>query len=128
MWVRIVSTCLEIPTWPFADPSHRWCPDLLQAISIMTMDAPTSMSTDSLRDNKVRLLKEIPPIKSSDLVLGQYGEGDDGQKSYVNDDTVPDDSKTATFAQWAMSIENDRWRGVPVLVKCGKGKYVGTSG
>jgi len=87
----------------------------------MTMDAPTSMSTDSLRDNKVRLLQEIPPIKPSDLVLGQYGKGDDGQKSYVDDDTVPDDSKTATFAQWAMSIENDRWSGVPVLVKCGKG-------
>jgi glucose-6-phosphate 1-dehydrogenase len=110
------------PHLAFSDDPHRLCADLLQAISIMTMNAPTSMSTDSLRDNKVQLLKEIPPIKPSDLVLGQYGKGDDGQKSYVDDETVPDDSKTATFAQWAKSIETDRWRGVPVLVKCGKGE------
>ena len=85
------------------------------------MDPPDSMDNDSMRDNKVGVLKSIPPIENSDLVLGQYAEGD-GKKSYVDDETVPDNSKTATFAQWAMKIDNERWKGVPVLVKCGKGE------
>jgi glucose-6-phosphate 1-dehydrogenase len=94
--------------------------DLLQSIAIMMMEPPNSLDDDSLRSNKVDLLKSIPPVESSDLVLGQYAAGPHG-KAYVNDDTVPDDSRTATFAQWAMKVDNERWRGVPVMVKCGKG-------
>lgn len=86
----------------------------------MMMEPPTSLDDDSLRSNKVDLLKSIPPVESSDLVLGQYADGPNG-KAYVDDDTVPDSSRTATFAQWAMKVDNERWRGVPVMVKCGKG-------
>ncbi|KAJ9094891.1 hypothetical protein QFC19_007747 [Naganishia cerealis] len=94
---------------------------LLQSIAIMMMEAPASLEDDSLRSNKLDLLKGIPPVDSADLVLGQYADGPNG-KAYVDDETVPDDSRTATFAQWAMKVDNERWRGVPVLVKCGKGK------
>ncbi|KAJ9117354.1 hypothetical protein QFC24_006448 [Naganishia onofrii] len=99
---------------------------LLQAIAIMMMDAPTSLTDDSLRSNKVDLLKAMPPVDPANLVLGQYaaaktGPREDGTgKAYVDDETVPDGSKTATFAQWAMQVDNARWKGVPVLVKCGK--------
>lgn len=102
--------------------------DLLQSIAIMMMDAPTSLTDDSLRANKVRLLQAMPPVDPKDVVLGQYAAAKDGPredgtgKAYVDDETVPDGSKTATFAQWAMRVDNERWKGVPVVVKCGKGE------
>lgn len=105
------------------------CPDLLQAIAIMMMDPPTSLTDDSLRSNKVNLLKAMPPVDPANLVLGQYAAAESGPrkdgtgKAYVDDETVPDGSKTATFAQWAMHVDNERWKGVPVLVKCGKGQF-----
>ena len=94
----------------------------------MMMDAPTSLTDDSLRANKVRLLQAMPPVDTEDVVLGQYAAAEDGPKedgtgkAYVDDETVPDGSKTATFAQWAMRVDNERWKGVPVMVKCGKSK------
>lgn len=94
----------------------------------MMMDAPTSLTDDSLRANKVRLLQAMPPVDPKDIVLGQYAVAKDGPredgtgKAYVDDETVPDGSKTATFAQWAMRVDNERWKGVPVVVKCGKGE------
>jgi glucose-6-phosphate 1-dehydrogenase len=127
MLARIVS-----PTFPSKSPqspqAHSHYVDLLQAIAIMMMDAPTSLTDDSLRSNKVDLLKAMPPVDPANLVLGQYaaaktGPREDGTgKAYVDDETVPDGSKTATFAQWAMQVDNARWKGVPVLVKCGKGR------
>jgi glucose-6-phosphate 1-dehydrogenase len=94
----------------------------------MMMDAPTSLTDDSLRSNKVKLIQAMPPIDTADLVLGQYADADSGPredgtgKAYVQDETVPDGSKTATFAQWAMKVDSERWKGVPVLIKCGKGE------
>lgn len=95
----------------------------------MMMDAPTSLTDDSLRANKVRLLHAIPPVDPKDVVLGQYADAEEGPredgtgKAYVDDETVPNGSRTATFAQWGMRVENERWGGVPVVVKCGKGEF-----
>lgn len=93
----------------------------------MMMDAPTSLTDDTLRSNKVALLKAIPPIDPKDVVLGQYSAAEEGPReggtgrAYVDDETVPDGSRTATFAAWGMRVDNERWQGVPVVVKCGKG-------
>ena len=60
------------------------------------------------------------------MVLGQYagnpeGEGD-AKFGYLDDKTVPKGSSTPTFAMAAMYIRNERWDGVPFILKCGKGK------
>lgn len=60
-----------------------------------------------------------------DIVLGQYvgnpEKEDDGRFGYTDDETVPKGSKTPTFACAVVNICNERWDGVPFILKCGKG-------
>ena len=52
--------------------------------------------------------------------LGQY-TACDGKKGYKDDETVPQDSKCPTFAACVLTVDNERWRGVPFLLSAGKG-------
>lgn len=77
--------------------------------------------------SQVKVLRSIRPIELDDIVLGQYvgnpkGEGD-AKLSYLDDETVPKGSLTPTYAMAALYIKNERWDGVPFIVKCGKGIY-----
>ena len=62
-----------------------------------------------------------------DIVLGQYvgnpEKDDDGKFGYTDDKTVPKGSKTPTFACAVVNICNERWDGVPFILKCGKGLF-----
>ena len=76
---------------------------------------------------QVKVLRCIHPIKLGEVVLGQYvgnpdGEGD-AKLSYLDDKTVPVGSRTPTYAMAAMHIRNERWDGVPFILKCGKGEF-----
>ncbi|KAF9903526.1 Glucose-6-phosphate 1-dehydrogenase, partial [Lobosporangium transversale] len=69
----------------------------------------------------VNVLRAIPEIIESEVLLGQYGRSEDGtMPSYLDDETVPKGSKTATFAAATLHINNPRWEGVPFVLKCGK--------
>lgn len=69
---------------------------------------------------QVRVLRAIPPIDPKDVIIGQYvGDGD--KPGYLDDDTVPKDSRCPTFAAIALFIKNERWDGVPFILKAGKG-------
>ncbi len=75
---------------------------------------------------QVKVLRSISPITRDNIILGQYagdpnGEGD-AKLSYLDDETVPKGSITPTYAMAALFIKNERWDGVPFIVKCGKGK------
>ena len=71
------------------------------------------------------MLKAIPALAVSSCVLGQY-EGDpdsedpDGRLGYLDDKTVPEGSTCPTFAAAVLRINNERWDGVPFILKCGK--------
>lgn len=55
------------------------------------------------------------------MLLGQYGKSEDGSKpAYLDDDTVKKDSKCVTFAAMTFNIENERWEGVPIMMRAGK--------
>ena len=74
------------------------------------------------------MLKSIRPIQLEDVVLGQYagnplGQGD-AKLGYLDDETVPKGSRTPTYALAALYIRNERWDGVPFILKCGKGDLV----
>lgn len=63
-----------------------------------------------------------------DVVLGQYvgdpnGEGE-AKLGYLDDPTVPNDSLTPTYAAAVLRIKNERWDGVPFILKCGKGNIL----
>ncbi|XP_038067286.1 glucose-6-phosphate 1-dehydrogenase-like isoform X1 [Patiria miniata] len=97
---------------------------LFQILTLVAMEKPTSASADDMRDEKVKVAKCIPPLKLDDMVLGQYvgnpdGEGD-AKEGYLEDPTVPRGSVTPTFASAVFRINNERWDGVPFVLKCGK--------
>uniref|UniRef100_A0AAX7UVW7 Glucose-6-phosphate 1-dehydrogenase n=1 Tax=Astatotilapia calliptera TaxID=8154 RepID=A0AAX7UVW7_ASTCA len=97
---------------------------LLQMLCLVAMEKPPSTSPDDVRDEKVKVLKCIPPVEVSDVVLGQYvgdpeGEGQ-SRLGYLDDPTVPKDSWTPTFATAVLHVQNERWDGVPFILRCGK--------
>ena len=92
---------------------------LMQVLSLITMERPVSFSSEDIRDEKVKVLRTIPPIKKEEVLLGQY-VGGNGKPGYKEDDTVPKDSNCPTYAAVALHINNPRWEGVPFILKAGK--------
>ncbi|XP_068388893.1 glucose-6-phosphate 1-dehydrogenase isoform X1 [Eschrichtius robustus] len=97
---------------------------LLQMLCLVAMEKPASTHSDDVRDEKVKVLKCISEVQASNVVLGQYvgnpnGEGE-ATKGYLDDPTVPRGSTTATFAAVVLYVENERWDGVPFILRCGK--------
>lgn len=94
---------------------------LTQVLSLVAMEAPVSLASEDVRDEKVKVLRCVAPIELSDVVLGQYGANAAGTKvGYLDDATVPRDSVTPTFAVARLHINNARWHGVPFILKAGK--------
>lgn len=102
---------------------------LTQILALIAMEKPRSLDAENIRDEKVSVLRCIAPIKKEDCVLGQYTAAADGSMpGYLEDPTVPKGSKCPTFASVVLHINNDRWQGVPFIIKAGKAvddKYVG---
>jgi len=95
---------------------------LTQILALVAMEPPVSLSAEDVRDEKVKVLRACRSAKLSDVVLGQYGKDKTGKvQGYLDDPTVPKGSITPTFASAVIHIENTRWRGVPFILKCGKG-------
>ncbi|XP_050314440.1 glucose-6-phosphate 1-dehydrogenase isoform X2 [Anthonomus grandis grandis] len=97
---------------------------LLQILTLVAMEKPPTTHPDDIRTEKVKVLKSIPALGLNDVVLGQYvgdsnGEGE-AKYGYLDDPTVPNDSVTPTYAAAVLRINNERWDGVPFILKCGK--------
>lgn len=93
---------------------------LLQILALIAMESPVSLAAEDIRDEKVKVLRSVVPLSADDFALGQYGAKDSRTKSYLEDDGVPQDSKTPTYASCIMQINNSRWDGVPFLMRAGK--------
>ncbi|XP_028178285.1 glucose-6-phosphate 1-dehydrogenase [Ostrinia furnacalis] len=97
---------------------------LLQILSLVAMEKPVSLNPNDIRDEKVKVLRHIRPIRKEDILIGQYVGNPDGQGDeklgYLDDPTVPDGSVTPTYALAALWINNSRWQGVPFILRCGK--------
>jgi glucose-6-phosphate 1-dehydrogenase len=97
---------------------------LLQILSIVAMEKPRSTTGEDIRDEKVKLLRCITPIKLENVVIGQYvgdknATDSERQLGYLDDKGVPKDSVTPTFAQTVIFINNERWDGVPFIIRAG---------
>lgn len=99
---------------------------LLQILTLVAMEKPPSLSAEDIRNEKVKVLKSVPPIKLEDLVLGQYigdpeaSTDSEASKGYLDDPTVPKGSVTPTFATAILHVNNERWEGVPFIIRAGK--------
>lgn len=94
---------------------------LLQVLTLLTMERPVSFDPEAVRDEKVKVLKAFGKLEHSDILLGQYGKSEDGSKpGYLDDETVKGDSKCVTYAALGIQIHNERWDGVPIVLRAGK--------
>lgn len=94
---------------------------MLQILTIVAMERPCSLKDNDIRDEKVKVLKQIPPIRLRDTVLGQYGSSEDGNlPGYLDDPGVPSKSRCPTFATATLWVNSERWHGVPFIMKAGK--------
>jgi glucose-6-phosphate 1-dehydrogenase len=95
---------------------------LLQVLTLLAMERPISFSSEDIRDEKVRVLRAMDAIEPKNVIIGQYGRSLDGSKpGYLEDDTVPKESRCPTFCALVAYIKNERWDGVPFILKAGKG-------
>jgi glucose-6-phosphate 1-dehydrogenase len=90
---------------------------LLQLVSLVAMEPPASFDATALRNEKVKVLSSIPPIKKENVarrtVLAQY-------KGYREEKGVDPNSRTPTYAAVKLQIDNWRWQGVPFYLRSGK--------
>ena len=94
---------------------------LLQVMALLAMEKPVSLKSNDVRDEKLKVLRSVKRCGPEDVVLGQYIADEQNSKpGYRDDETVPDDSVTDTFAMCALYVNNERWAGVPWILKAGK--------
>jgi glucose-6-phosphate 1-dehydrogenase len=86
---------------------------VLQLVACLAMECPANPSDEAFRDEMARVLKAIRPLSHSDVVRGQYA-------GYTTEKDVARDSRVETFAALSMHIDNERWEGVPFLLRAGK--------
>jgi glucose-6-phosphate 1-dehydrogenase len=86
---------------------------LFQVMANLAMEPPVRTDSESIRDEKVKVLKAIPPLKARNLVRGQF-------RGYKNEPGVAAGSTTETFAAFKLEVDSWRWRGVPFYFRSGK--------
>jgi glucose-6-phosphate 1-dehydrogenase len=86
---------------------------MFQVLSNLLMEPPARTDSESMRDEKVKVLKAIPELRPGDVVRGQF-------RGYRSDRGVAPDSQVETFAAVRLAINNWRWQGVPVFIRAGK--------
>ena len=80
----------------------------MQILALIAMEKPVSGNADDIRDEKVKVIRCIKPVEVEDTVLAQYSAAND-KPGYLDDETVPKDSKAPTFATTVLHVHNERW-------------------
>lgn len=100
---------------------------LLQVLALVAMEPPATLEAESIRDEKVKLLKSIPLLRPADVaeqvVRGQYLSGEvdeESRSSYRRESKVDPRSNVETYVALKLFIENWRWAGVPFYLRTGK--------
>src|SRR5437773_8012379 len=86
---------------------------LFQVLANLTMELLVRIDSESIRDEKVKVLRAIPPLEPRNVVRGQF-------RGYRNENGVAPNSQVETFAALQLEIDSWRWRGVPFYIRAGK--------
>jgi len=86
---------------------------LLQIVSYVAMEAPSSTYAEAIRDEQAKVLRTVRPMSVDNVVRGQF-------RGYKNEPGVSPDSFMATYAALRMYVDSWRWKGVPFYVRAGK--------
>jgi glucose-6-phosphate 1-dehydrogenase len=100
---------------------------MLQLLTLICMEPPASLTANPVRDEKVKVLRAITPPSPGDVpsmaLRAQYGPGMVSGREvpgYLQEEGVPDDSVTETYAAIKLKVNNWRWAGVPFYLRTGK--------
>jgi glucose-6-phosphate 1-dehydrogenase len=100
---------------------------MLQLLALLCMEPPVNFSADEVRDEKVKVLHAIDapdPERCNEMtVRGQYAAGTAGgeeSRAYLEEEGVPEGSRTETYAALRLEVDNWRWAGVPIYLRTGK--------
>jgi len=86
---------------------------LFQVLCNLAMEPPVRTDSETVRDEKAKVLKAIPPLEANNVVRGQF-------RGYRQEKGVAPDSKVETFAALRLEVDSWRWRGVPFYIRAGK--------
>jgi glucose-6-phosphate 1-dehydrogenase len=98
----------------------------MQLLALTAMEPPGSLDAEAVRDEKVKVLKAIQPLRlgaGGDVARAQYAEGmiaGKQAKGYLQEEGINPQSGTETYASIRLSINNWRWQGVPFYLRSGK--------
>jgi len=98
----------------------------MQLLALTAMEPPVSLDAESMRDEKVKVLRAIQPLKlgaGGDVARAQYAAGmiaGKPAKGYLEEEGIAPQSNTETYAAIRLSINNWRWQGVPFYLRSGK--------
>ncbi|MEA2331558.1 MAG: glucose-6-phosphate 1-dehydrogenase [Thermoleophilaceae bacterium] len=96
---------------------------MLQLLALLCMEPPVTFNADEVRDEKVKVLHAIKPVDPDCTVRAQYTAGmAEGKEvpGYLEEEHVPPDSKTETYAALRLEVDNWRWAGIPIYMRTGK--------
>jgi glucose-6-phosphate 1-dehydrogenase len=98
---------------------------LLQLLALTAMEEPVSFDADSLRTEKEKVLSAVrlPADPAVGSARGQYAAGWQGGvqvRGYLEEDGIPQDSRTETYAALRLTVDTRRWAGVPFYLRTGK--------
>ncbi len=100
---------------------------MLQLLSLLCMEPPVTFTADEVRDEKVKVLQAIPHPTPETVpeqsVRAQFTAGmAEGTEvpGYLDEEGVPDDSRTETYVALKLEVDNWRWAGVPIYLRTGK--------
>jgi glucose-6-phosphate 1-dehydrogenase len=98
---------------------------LLQLLALTAMEEPLSFDADSLRLEKEKVLSAVrlPVDLAAGTARGQYAAGWQGGVQvvgYLEEDGIPPDSRTETYAALRLTVDTRRWAGVPFYLRTGK--------
>ena len=86
---------------------------LFQVLANLAMEPPPRTDSESIRDEKIKVLKAIPPLEGKNVVRGQFS-------GYRKEKGVAADSQVETFTALQLEIDSWRWKGVPFYIRAGK--------
>ena len=99
----------------------------MQLVALTAMEPPVSLDPESIRDEKVKVIKAIQPLdlktECGDVIRGRYAAGmikGEPVKGYMEEQGIPEESSTETYAAMRLAINNWRWQGVPFYIRSGK--------
>ena len=96
---------------------------MMQLLALLCMEPPVSFTADEVRGEKVKVLHAIKPVELSHTVRARYTAGmAEGKEvvGYLDEEDVPADSQTETYAALRLEVDNWRWAGVPIYMRTGK--------